>query len=222
MTAVLLARPRRLPGPCWRSWSRPCSWWSSRPPEDPRTPTCHPATRPTARTSPRVGCSVRTSVPSASFHETPPATGEAAATGLLLLGLALGLGGPIARRVLVRVPGPTGTALRLLLLRVARGGVLLALVASVAPLALDLAGSAEVRWTASGSYDVRWAVREAGLVLLLGVLSARRATAGRTPSRVAFLAGRAWPLSAPRRSVMRGRGTSRSGWPSRPCILSPR
>jgi len=119
----------------------------------------------------------------------PPFPGEAAATSLLLLGLALGLGGPLARRVLVRVPGPTGTALRLLLLRVARGGIVLALVASVAPLALDLAGSGEVRWTASGSYDARWAVREAGLVLLLVALSGRRGAAGGPPSRVAFVAG---------------------------------
>src|SRR6188472_1288061 len=110
--------------------------------------------------------------------QPPPLPGEAAATSLLLLGLALGLGGPLARRVLVRVPGPTGTALRLLLLRVARGGIVLALVASVAPLALDLAGSGEVRWTASGSYDARWAVREAGLVLLLVALSGRRGAAG--------------------------------------------
>ena len=121
--------------------------------------------------------------------QPPPLPGEAAATSLLLLGLALGLGGPLARRVLVRVPGPTGTALRLLLLRVARGGIVLALVASVAPLALDLAGSGEVRWTASGSYDARWAVREAGLVLLLVALSGRRGAAGGPPSRVAFVAG---------------------------------
>ncbi len=190
MTAVLLARPRRLP---WAVLAILVAalllvvLTPSRGSAHAYLPPSNPAYGANLAQGRVLG--VRTSVPSASFHETPPATGEAAATGMLLLGLALGLGGPIARRVLVRVPGPTGTALRLLLLRVARGGVLLALVASVAPLALDLTGSAGVRWTASGSYDVRWAVREAGLVLLLGVLSARRATAGRTSSRVAFLAG---------------------------------
>jgi copper transport protein len=141
------------------------------------------------RTSGTLVFGVRTSVRPAPFHETPPLPGEAAATGLLLLGLALGLGGPLARRALARVPGPTGTALRLLLLRVARGGVVLALVASVAPLALDLAGSGDARWTASGSYVVRWGVREAGLVLLLAALLGRRGIVGRTPSRSAFLAG---------------------------------
>ena len=190
MTAVLLARSRRLP---WAVLAILVAalllvvLTPSRGSAHAYLQHSNPAYGANLAQGPVFG--VRTSARPASFHETPPAPGEAAATSLLLLGLALGLGGPIARRVLVRVPGPTGTALRLLLLRVARGGVLLALVASVAPLALDLAGSGDGRWTASGSYDVRWAVREAGLVLLLGVLSGRRGTAGRTSSRVAFLAG---------------------------------
>ena len=141
------------------------------------------------RTSGTLVFGVRTSVRPVPFRETPPLPAEAAATALLLLGLALGLGGLLARRVLARVPAPTGTALRLLLLRVARGGIILALVASVLPLALDLAGAGDTPWTASRSYDLRWGLREAGLVLLLVALSGRRGSADRGPSRVAFLAG---------------------------------
>ena len=141
------------------------------------------------RTSGTPVSGVRTSVGPAPFHETPPPPAEAASAGLLLLGLALGLGGLFARGILVLVPGPTGTALRLLLLRVARGGVLMAIAASVAPLALDLIGAGETPSTASMSYDVRWGVREVGLALLLSGLSGRRDTVDLAPSRGVFLTG---------------------------------
>ncbi len=131
---------------------------------------------------------VRTSVQPSPFHETAPLPGESAATAMLLVGLALAFGGLLARRSLSRVPGPTGSALRLLLQRVARGGVLLALVGSVVPVVADLLGSGPARLTSSGSYDVRWAVREAGLVLLLLAVSGRRGDAGRS-SRVALIVG---------------------------------
>ncbi len=130
---------------------------------------------------------VRTSVRPSSFHETAPLPGEAGATALLLVGLALGLGGLLARRSLSRVPGPTGSALRLLVLRVARAGILLAVAGSLLPFAVDLVGPGSGRVTASASYDVRWAVRELGLALLLAAMSGRRGTAGR--SRVLLLTG---------------------------------
>ena len=223
MTAVLLARPRRLP---WAVLAILVAalllvvLTPSRGSAHAYLQHSNPAYGANLAQGPVFG--VRTSARPASFHETPPAPGEAAATSLLLLGLALGLGGPLARRVLVRVPGPT---------------------ARPSGCSCSASRAAASSWPSSPRWlRSRWTWpgrpmsggRRPGPTTCGGRCARPDSCSSSAccPAGVAPPAGprrgwrswqgRAWPLSAPRRSVMRRRGTSRSGWPSRPCILSPR
>jgi copper transport protein len=121
---------------------------------------------------------VRTSVATTPFQETPPVPGEAVATGALLIGFALALGGVLATWVARPLPGRSGARARSTLARVALVGAVLALAASLLqPLRLVLVAGFPLSQLVTGNYGVRWSVREMGLVLLVltGVALTREA-----------------------------------------------
>lgn len=111
---------------------------------------------------------VRTSVAASPFRETAPLAGDALLIGALLLGLALALGGLLARRVLSDVAGESGAAVRRALWLTVEAGAALALAASlVQPVVQAALRGASLAQLAMSWYGVRWSVREAGLVLLV-------------------------------------------------------
>lgn len=126
---------------------------------------------------------VRTQVAATPFRESRPPAVESLLRALLFAGLALCLGGLLARRSLAGVPGGSGAVARRALVRLATAGAVAALLASLLlPLTQVVTGRAGADQVLGGSWGARWLLRELGLVLLL--VATTRVSRERAHSRV--------------------------------------
>ncbi|HET7475670.1 MAG TPA: copper resistance protein CopC [Dermatophilaceae bacterium] len=123
---------------------------------------------------------VQTAVAQTGWSESAPSPLESALRWLTLLGIAAGVGAPVARSLLRRVPGCPSR----LVDRTAFG---LAAVAASAAAALLVAAVAQSRGGLDGvvgtGYAVRWAARETGLLVVLLASAPRPRALGELPCR---------------------------------------
>jgi len=136
------------------------------------------------RTSGVLVFGVRTAVTPAPLQESHPSPVQSLGSALLFSGVALALGGLLARRVLSALPGYGAVVARRWVVELAFAGAVLAAIASlVLPVTESVTGGLSLRQIAETSYGSRWGIREAGLLLLLlATWASRRAASRRAAS----------------------------------------
>ncbi|MGZ4633947.1 copper resistance CopC/CopD family protein [Oryzihumus sp.] len=142
------------------------------------------------RTSGDLVFGVQEAVTATAFSEPAPRPEEAAMRWAVLLGLALCLGGRLARWVIERARSAAGPWAAAVCDRYAVWGAVGASLASVALLVDQLAPTGlRLDGLLAGGYGLRWAVRGAGLLLLVGATWTGRSRPSQITSRGLLAAG---------------------------------
>ena len=142
------------------------------------------------RTSGDLVFGVQEAVVATAFSEPAPRPEEAALRWAVLLGLALCLGGRLARWVIGRSRAAAGPWAAAVCHRYAGWGAIGASLASAALLVDQLAPTGlRLDGLLAGGYGLRWAVRGVGLLLLVGATWTGRSRPSQTTSRGLLAAG---------------------------------